>query len=162
MAYSSELKAAIVQKALSTDKSHKAVAEENGVGISSLRRWLKEYREPGALNVRKQEKRPQDWTAEERISALIETGNMSAEERGTWLRKHGLHTHHLEKWKIEAIKGVSTKPSKDANREENRLRQENKNLKKELHRKEKALAEAAALLVLKKKAESIWGEPEDD
>ncbi|VVS95535.1 transposase [Desulfoluna spongiiphila] len=162
MAYSSELKAAIVQKALSTDKSHKAVAEENGVGISSLRRWLKEYREPGALNVRKQEKRPQDWTAEERISALIETGNMSAEERGTWLRKHGLHTHHLEKWKTEAIKGVSTESSKAANREEHRLRQENKNLKKELHRKEKALAEAAALLVLKKKAESIWGEPEDD
>ena len=42
------------------------------------------------------------------------------------------------------------------------LRQENRDLKKELRRKEKALAETAALLVLKKKAASIWGEPEDD
>lgn len=42
MVYSSELKATILQKALSTDKSHKVVAEENVVGISSLRRWLKE------------------------------------------------------------------------------------------------------------------------
>ena len=42
------------------------------------------------------------------------------------------------------------------------LKKENKSLKKDLNRKEKALAETAALLVLKKKAQEIWGGPEED
>jgi hypothetical protein len=42
------------------------------------------------------------------------------------------------------------------------LRQENRNLKKDLNRKDKALAETSALLVLKKKADLIWGDLEDD
>jgi transposase len=35
-------------------------------------------------------------------------------------------------------------------------------LEKELRRKDKALAEAAALLVLQKKVQAIWGDADDD
>ena len=46
--------------------------------------------------------------------------------------------------------------------ENRQLKNENKALKKELRRKEKALAEAAALLILQKKANRLWGYDEDD
>ena len=52
--------------------------------------------------------------------------------------------------------------SKKQSEAEKQLRKENSTLRKDLNRKEKALAETAALLVLKKKAQAIWGEPEED
>jgi len=52
--------------------------------------------------------------------------------------------------------------SKKQSEAEKQLRKENSALRKDLNRKEKALAETAALLVLKKKAQAIWGEPEED
>jgi len=42
------------------------------------------------------------------------------------------------------------------------MKAKNKKLESELRRKDKALAEASALLILKKKANLIWGESEDD
>ncbi len=162
MGYSSEKAEAIVQMVLTSNKTRREIAEETGVGLSSIQRWLRLHRESGVTNVPKKEKRPRDWTAEERFAALMETCQMADEEKAAWCRKNGLHTHHLEQWKKDAVTGTSPKP-KDKKRDEERLlRQEIKQLKKELTRKEKALAETAALLVLKKKAQSIWGEPEDD
>jgi hypothetical protein len=105
-------------------------------------------------------KRPQDWTAAERLQALIETAGLSEEELGSWCRGHGLHTHYLTQWRRELTADrFGDKASQQTLRA---LREENRALKKALRRKEKALAETAALLVLKKKAESIWGEREDD
>jgi transposase-like protein len=94
------------------------------------------------------------------LNALIESSALSADELGAWCRGQGLHTHHLERWRRELIEGQGRgKGSQSTLRS---LREENRSLKKELRRKEKALAETAALLVLKKKAASMWGEPEDD
>jgi hypothetical protein len=105
-------------------------------------------------------KRPQDWTAAERLQALIETAGLAEEELGSWCRGHGLHTHHLTQWRREL---TADRFGDQASQQTLRaLREENRALKKALRRKEKALAETAALLVLKKKAESIWGEREDD
>ncbi len=89
-------------------------------------------------------------------------GLMSDEERISWCRGKGIFGHHLEQWKKDAIALTTLKPGKGKPDETRRLKKEIVGLKKELYRKEKALAETAALLVLKKKADSIWGEPEDD
>ena len=105
-------------------------------------------------------KRPQDWTMDERIGALIDSGGLSDAELGPWCRAQGLHTHHLEQWRRELVKGQGS--GKELQGTLRALREENRGLKKELRRKDRALAETAALLVLKKKATSIWGEPEDD
>ena len=56
----------------------------------------------------------------------------------------------------------STTKKQDNLSELRALRIENKQLKKEVTRKNSALAEATALLILKKKADLIWGEPEDE
>jgi transposase-like protein len=162
MRYSPELKEAVIQKVLSTGRPQIEIANEAGISRSALQHWLREYRKNGVMNVPQKEKRPQDWSAEERFRALIETAQMSDEQLGAWCRKHGLHTHHLKQWKDDAIAGcVATRRGK-SNVKERRLEKKVRSLKKELSRKEKALAETAALLVLKKKADSIWGEPEDD
>jgi len=135
------------------------IAAEFGIGRSTIQNWLRQDRRSGVTEVVKGERRPEDWTAQERLSALIESSALSDDELGAWCRGQGLHTHHLERWRREMIEGQDRKGSQSTLRT---LRAENRSLKKELRRKEKALAETAALLVLKKKAAAIWGEPEDD
>ncbi len=158
--YSQELREVVVRKALTREAPQKVLAGEYGIGVSTLQKWVRESgaRRQGSMN--KAEKRPQDWTLEERLEALIDSGGMSQEELGAWCRGRGIHTHQLERWRRELIEGQGR--GKESQAALRGLREENRGLKKELRRKEKALAETAALLVLKKKAQSIWGEPEDD
>ena len=106
------------------------------------------------------DKRPQSWTREERLEALLSTHGLSGEELGSWCRQHGIHTHHLPQWRRELVGGAGAEVAGAG--ETRTLRRENRALKKELRRKDRALAETTALLVLKKKASSIWGEIEDD
>jgi transposase len=162
MRYSPELKAAVIQKVLSTARSQTEIANEAGISRSALQHWLREYRKNGVMNVARKEKRPQDWSAEERFAALMETEPMSDEQLGAWCRKHGVHTHHLKQWKNDALAGCVSPRAGKPNAKERRLEKKVRYLEKELGRKEKALAETAALLVLKKKASAIWGEAEDD
>jgi transposase-like protein len=162
MGYSIQIKETVLQKALSGRKTQHEIATEFGVGKSTIRNWLKHYRKSCDINLKSKEKRPQDWIPEERISALIETGAMNPEERSTWCRKKGIFPHHLEQWKKDAISGISNIPEKQMREKETRYKKEISSLKRDLTRKEKALAETAALLVLKKKAQAIWGEPEED
>ena len=108
----------------------------------------------------KREKRPREWTREERLEALLATHGMSEEALGAWCRERGLHTHHLVQWRRDLVE--EPVQGKKAAGEGRALREEIRALKKELRRKESALAETAALLTLKKKAASIWGDREDD
>ena len=100
-------------------------------------------------------RRPQDWTAEEKLEVLIEAASLPAEELGAFLRRKGLHEAHLKEWRQTVLCGLQKRPTrtKKTTAEARRI----KELERELHRKEKALAEAAALLVLKKKAQATWG-----
>ncbi len=152
----------VIEEALSSGKSHGVLAKEFGIGYSTIGKWLRDYRNSGVQPLVKQEKRPQDWTVEERYAALLETGQLNEEDVGRWCREHGVHTHQLSRWRQDAMAGTGGKTATAEQAETRRLREQVKELKKELRRKDKALAETAALLVLKKKAASIWGELEDD
>jgi transposase len=81
-------------------------------------------------------------------------------ELGEWLRRKGVHAAQLEEWRAQALGGLKgpTQQRKAAAAEARHIRQ----LERELVRKDKALAEAAALLVLKKKVQEIWGDEDDD
>ncbi len=150
--------------------SANALSEEIGVAQGSLSRWLREAAvvKPVAkkVNVKsvktKVVKRPQDWTAEEKLEAVVESASLSEEELGEYLRRKGLHEAQLEQWRRRAKEGAtealqSKRLRKKASVEANRVRA----LERELRRKEKALAETAALLVLKKKAAASWGDEDD-
>nr|WP_035236341.1 helix-turn-helix domain-containing protein [Desulfobacter vibrioformis] len=162
MGHSIQIKKAVLQKVLSGNKTHDEISKEFGIGRSTIGKWLREYRKGGNINLKSKEKRPRDWTPEERVSALMASGSMSSEESASWCRKNGIFLHHLKQWRQDAVSGMATDFKKQTSVIETQLRRENSALKKDLSRKEKALAETAALLVLKKKAQVIWGEPEED
>ena len=156
--YSLQVRESAVKKALTGPESKRQIADHMGVGLSTLQRWLREARKSGESDMVKKEKRPQDWTREERLNALLEAAKLSEDELGAWCRQKGLHTHHLEKWRKE----LTQEQPQSENTKSKQLKKEIKDLKKELNRKDKALAETSALLVLKKKADAIWGEDEED
>jgi transposase len=161
MSFSTAFKDSIVKQALLSSDSQKLVAQNAGIGYSTLQKWLRQYRQSGDLPVPTREKRPQDWSAEERLNALIESTHMGQEEKAAWCRQKGLYSHHLEQWREDMIAGKVAAESTKSRTEARQLRAEIKSLNKELRRKDKALAETSALLVLKKKAHLIWGDGED-
>jgi transposase-like protein len=146
------------------------LAGETGVSQSTLSKWLKAAGTVAPKMARrdkqKQEpptsaKRPQDWTAEQKLALVLEAAAVPADELGAFLRRKGVHEAQLAEWRAAAtaaLRPPSKRDRKAASVEARRVRE----LERELKRKEKALAEAAALLVLKKKAQAIWGDADDD
>ncbi len=138
-------------------------ARERGLGYSTLQRWLRLAREgklrsPDARLTR--EKRPGDWTTEEKWQAVLDCAGKDEAARAAYCRARGLFPHHLEQWKQELMN--KSKADDPARRDEVRaLKEENRQLKRELARKDKALAEAAALITLKKKLATLWVEDEE-
>ena len=98
------------------------------------------------------EKRPQDWSAQEQLLALQETHGLSGEALQTWCRERGLFADHLASRKAAFCAAAKTN---SGTRELRSVKDENDQLKRELVRKEKALAEAAALLILQKKFRAL-------
>ena len=159
MAYSKEFREAMVARLLSPGGGLKTLARESGLNRSTLRRWKVEFSEGGGA-LESKSKKPQDWSAEEKFLAVQETGPMNEEDLGAYCRRNGLHVGQLNMWKAQCLASIRKGPKTDPEKRE--LRQEVKVLKRELRRKEKALAETAALLVLKKKMATIWGREEDE
>ena len=110
---------------------------------------------PSALSAR----RPQDWRPADKLRLLAETEGLEGEELGAVLRREGVHEADLAEWRQAALAGLvgGQKPATGA-AEARRVRQ----LEKQLRRKDKALAEAAALLILQKKVQELWGDEDDD
>jgi hypothetical protein len=105
-------------------------------------------------------KSTKQWTAEEKHRVVVEASSLAEEELGEFLRREGLHSAQIEEWTALAVAALGT--SKPARRKASPEAKRIKELERELRRKEKALAEAAALLILKKKAQAIWGDEDDD
>lgn len=148
--------------------SANALAKEVGISQGTLSRWLREAATVRSVTPEREEKRSkkrtrsQDRTAAEKLRLVMEAASLSEEDLGAFLRRHGIHRAELEKWREQALKaleGAGPKRSRaQLSEDQKRIRE----LEKQLRRKEKALAETAALLVLKKKVQEIWGDEDDD
>jgi len=106
-------------------------------------------------------KRPSDWSAEDKLKVVMEAAALDEAQLGAFLREKGLHLTHLEQWRLQMLEALQNRP---ANKRAKGKKDDTKRiraLEKELRRKDKALAETAALLVLKKKVHAIWGDEED-
>ena len=119
-------------------RSVEEVARALGVSSWSLYQWTKRY---GNQDVMKKNRRPGDRSVQEKLKAVIEFEGLEGEKQGEYLRREGLHSEHIE-WAADKKKI--------------------KELERDLHRKDRALAETTALLVLKKKADLIWGSGENE
>ena len=104
------------------------------------------------------DKNSEQWPAEARFAAIVETATLSETEVAEYCRKKGLYLEQLVQWK-QCFLQVSSPGDKAALKQSQK---ENKQLKRELVRKEKALAEAAAILVLRKKLSDYYGETDGD
>jgi transposase-like protein len=102
----------------------------------------------------------QRWTATARLEAVIATATMDEASRNAWCREQGLYLAELEAWKQDAIAGLG-EPRAASAAEARQDRRRVKELERELHRKDKALAETAALLVLAKKLSAVFRNGED-
>lgn len=107
---------------------------------------------------------PAGWTSKDKFAAVMETAVMSEAEKAAYCRQRGLYPEQLADWRCACERAndwnqATEKQLKDATRAD---RKQLRALEKELARKEKALAEAAALLVLRKKLNAMFEDPEDD
>ena len=101
-----------------------------------------------------------DRSPEEKLRLVRETASLDEAALGAFLRREGVHEADLQRWREQTSEGAlgALAGKRQRSLEQKRIRK----LEAELKRKDKALAEAAALLVLSKKARALWGAPEDD
>ena len=135
------------------------LAEKVGVHHGTLSRWLKEATTLPSVTEDEQERtrraparsgrRPEDWPPEDKLRAIEEARGLEGEALGAFLRRQGLHEADLAAWRRQAEQALGGRRQRSA--EQKRMRK----LESELKRKDKALAEAAALLVLSKKVQAL-------
>ena len=132
-----------------------AVAKEIGLSVQTLERWREEARSRPA--------RGRAWTAGARLEAVITAAAMDEVGKGAWCREHGVYPADLDQWRLSATTALAE--PEEARASPQATRQDKKRIKeleRELLRKDRALAETAALLVLSKKVAAIFNKAEDE
>ena len=131
------------------------VARELGIAAPTLQRWREDAQSRPA--------RGRAWTAGARLEAVITTAAMDEAGKSAWCRKHGVYPAELDKWRTSCTAALAepeeARASPQATRQDKRRIKE---LERDLLRKDRALAETAALLVLSKKVEAIFRKGEDE
>ncbi len=168
--YSEEFKQQTVQKILNRGRgvTMEDIATPLGIAMSTMYRWTTDFQRTNStghnnttMTKPTNEKRPEDWTKEQRFNAIIACHDLSTEQISAYCRSHGIYPHHLDQWKLDFLGNNSGPEPVMSALKMRQLSQQNQKLKRELTRKDKALAETAALLVLQKKVQDIWKEDED-
>lgn len=163
MNYSNELKESILRRLLPPNsESISKVAREEGISEQTLRNWRDKARKEGRPAPGK-DSTTEEWSTQDKFLVVVETAGFNESELAEYARQKGLYVEQIKSWRdacMNANGGVAKEAAR-LNRELTESEKERRKLEKEVQRKDKALAEAAALLVLSKKANAIWGEPED-
>jgi len=162
--YSEERKQAVLKRMMPPENTPVSVlVEETGISDVTLYHWRKQARSRG-LVVPGDGRNPEKWSPEDKFAVVLETAAMNEAELAEYCRKKGLFAEQIAEWKEACIQGnlSAAEHAKAARDHARSARKEIKDLKRDLRKKEKALAETAALLVLRKKMNAIWGEGEDE
>lgn len=161
--YSEEKKASVLSKLLPPyNKTYRELSREEGIPAPTIYTWIKKNNQVGIMSF-KSVKTSVSWSVEARFLTLVETATMNETELGEYCREKGLYPEQLRRWKNECIAGLTERPviqeeKSQGKGDKKRISQ----LEKELRRKEKALAEAAALLILGKKLQAFYEEGSED
>jgi transposase-like protein len=157
--YSKDFKEQALMKVFKrgNDQSIQDVANDLNICLQTLKTWMKKAKLDNAPGLPSKSKRPKDWSPEERLAALQLTYGFTGEELNAWCRGQGVFVHHLEQWKADFCRQSDTFENRTQATALQSLMADNHRLERELLRKDKALAEAAALLVLQKKFRALLG-----
>lgn len=143
--------------------SVRQLSNETGIGEATLYNWRKIARTNGSL-MPDAKQTPEQWSSANKFTVVVETARMNEQELSTYCREKGLYVEQVKTWR-KACENANEKAKQHAVEHEKLSKADKKRIKeleRELHRKEKALAEAAALLILRKKLESLYHNPEDE
>jgi transposase-like protein len=173
MRFSQSYKEAMVKKALSPGgPSQVSLAKKIGVHPVTFSRWVTETSivdDMSKKKIKKPVSPPDNRTAEEKMQIVLKAAQIGDDKLGAFLRESGVHEAQLNDWRKEMLEGlgqevtVSIKGRRDPDAKKIReLEKKLKNVERELNRKDKALAEAAALIMLKKRMDAYWGVEDDD
>ena len=160
MGYSRAVMVGVLKKVLPPEaRSIVEVSRETGINDQTIRNWVKKS-ESGILPDSLQESSPRFMSPKEKYQLVLEAAGVDNEQLGGFLRERGLHSEHLTIWDQELREMIDKKNDKK-DQELKALKKKNQELEKELQRKDKALAEAAALLLLKKKLDDLMKDQKD-
>ena len=131
------------------------VAREVGIGVGTLERWREDAQSRPALG--------RAWTAGARLEGVVTTAAMNEAAKSAWCREHGVYPAELDKWRASCTTALADPEDARASPQATRASAKRiKELERELLRKDRALAETAALLVLSKKVGAIFYKGEDE
>ena len=155
--YSEDFKKEMVKKLLPPmNKTNKELSLEIGVSAETIRNWRLRYIND-KLDATSQ--KSINMSNAEKYRLVLEAKSLSEEDYGKWLRAKGFYSSQIKLWE-EELENIMKDDLKKLKADNSKLKDENKKLKKDLEKKDKALSEVSALLILKKKANLIWGEGE--
>ena len=162
--YTQEMKDAVLVRMMPpNNESVKSISEELGISVQSLYKWRNKARIDG--NATPGNGQTSDrWSSEDKFLVVLETYAMNQADLAEYCRKKGLYKEQIDAWRSVCL-SANTGEINQTKRLSQELKEEKKRtseIEKDLRKKEKALAEAAALLLLRKKAGAIWGDLEDE
>jgi hypothetical protein len=168
--YSASIKANVLSKALAPNTPGVIeLSKEFNIPKATIYTWIYHMTNRKDSKQNNSSARPKDQSPASKLQAVLDTLGKTEQEQSAYCRAHGIYYNHLETWKQQMLEGLSAAKTKDATgtaREsmvfKQKMQDEVKELTRDLNRKDKALAELTALLILKKKADLIWGDNEDD
>jgi len=162
--YSLERKEVAIQKMMPPSNTPiSALAVETGITEVTLYNWRKQAKSRG-LAVPGDGKNAESWSSSDKFAVVLETAALNEAELAEYCRKKGLYAEQISMWKLACIRANATaaEQGKTFKEQTKKDKKRIKVLEVDLRRKEKALAETAVLLVLRKKANAIWGKSEDE
>ena len=142
------------------------ISKELGIHLATLYAWRKAWRLQGEV-VPASEKAPESWSSADKFTVVLESSGLNATELGAFCRERGLYPEQVDRWRqaaqdANANSMLTMADQKDLEKRHQADQREIKRLQQELRRKDKALAEAAALLMASKKIQAYWGEDGED
>ena len=164
VSYSPERKEAVIKQMMPpSNKPIRELSEKEGISSQTLFKWRNEARQAGHV-LPDADRKGDDWSARDKFNAVLQCASLSESEIALYCRERGLYVEQIAQWRLSCEKANDwdRQSSKQQRESERESKQRIKELQRDLARKEKALAETAALLVLRKKAQAIWGEYEDE
>ena len=136
------------------------VSKLTGVPEATLYLWRKQAREAGR-SVPGDGQNPEQWGAADKFAAVLEAAPLNEAELAAYCRRKGLLVAQLERWRTEMHAALTRQDSQAEATARAQDKKRIRELEKDLRRKEKALAETAALLVLSRKYEALGIDGED-
>lgn len=160
--YTKEFKDSILKR-LDQNETVSSLSEELNISKSTIYQWVRTHnknKKDYPINL----KSKKNWTSEDKFQLVLEASGLTETELTEYCRRKGIYVDEIKAWREQCLKANQAivedpKVLKESLKEE---KDKVKELQRELRYKEKALAETASLLVLRKKANAILGDPEEE